>query len=157
MRIGIVEDHIEILNYMTFVLEAAHHTVYPHLSGGSLIDRLFVEQEKHGPLPYDFLLLDLWLPGGPSGLEVLDYVRRTFSAEELPVLVISAASRNQLEGLVQRYPGTQVLRKPFRLNDLLLCIEVGLKTSSSPTEIQPDTPIDQGKMDTEERSQLPPR
>ena len=156
MRIGIVEDHIEILNYLTFVLEAAHHTVYPHLSGGSLINRLFIEQEKQGSLPYDFLLLDLWLPGGPSGLEVLDYVRRTFSAEELPVLVISAASRNQLEGLVQRYPGTQVLRKPFRLSDLLLSIEGGQKTASPISETQLSMLADQDEVNTEEGSKLPP-
>jgi DNA-binding response OmpR family regulator len=129
MRIGIVEDHIEILNYLTFVLEAANHTVYPHLSGGSLMDRLFVEQERNGPLPYDLLLLDLWLPSGPSGLEVLDYIQRVFPAEELPVVVISAASRHQLEKLAQRYPGIQVLRKPFRLSNLMESIEARQKTS----------------------------
>jgi DNA-binding response OmpR family regulator len=127
MRIGVVEDHVEILNYLTFVLEAAHHTVYPHMSGGSLIDRLFVEHEKSAPPLYDLLLLDLWLPGGPSGMEVLDYVRRVFPAEMLPVVIISSASGNQLAQLSQRYPGVQVVQKPFRLKILLQSIDASRK------------------------------
>lgn len=123
MRIGVVEDHVEILNYLTFVLETAHHTVYPHMSAGSLIDCLFVDHSENAPLPYDLLLLDLWLPGGPSGMEVLDYVRRTFPAEKLPILVISSASGKQLTQLTRRYPGIQVLRKPFRLRTLLQSID----------------------------------
>lgn len=123
MRIGIVEDHTEILNYLIFVLENVHHTVYPHQSGGSLIDRLFVDRQEGAAAPYDLLVLDLWLPGGPSGLEVLDYVRRIFSAKELPVLVISSASGPQLAQLTQRYQDIQVLRKPFRLRTLFQRIE----------------------------------
>lgn len=127
MRIGIVEDHREILNYLTFILESAQHIVFPHLSGASLMDRLFVEREEGAELPYDLVLLDLWLPGGLSGLEVLEYIRQVLPAEDLPVLVISSASGNQLAQLSRRFPGIYVLRKPFRVKDLLQHIEAAQK------------------------------
>lgn len=127
MRIGVVEDHSEILNYLTFVLEGARHSVYPHLSGASLMNRLFVERAEGAALPYDLVLLDLWLPGGLSGLEVLEYVRQVLSADELPVLIISSASRNQLARLAQRFPDVSILRKPFRVKDLLQSVEAAQK------------------------------
>lgn len=123
MRIGIVEDHSEILNYLTFVLESAQHVVFPHLSGASLMNQLFVEREEGSALPYDLVLLDLWLPGGLSGLEVLEYIRQTLPMEELPVVVISSASGNQLAQLSRRFPGIFVLRKPFRVGELLRRVE----------------------------------
>ncbi len=123
MRIGIAEDHTHILNYLTYVLEAAHHTVYPHISGASLIERLFVDQPEHASIPYDLLLLDLWLPGGPSGTEILEYVRQAFPAHVLPIVIISSASGNQLNRLSQKYAYVQVLRKPFSLKNLLHSID----------------------------------
>ena len=123
MKIGLLEDNINIHEYLTTVLEMAGHTVSAHMEGMSLLDTLFSEESKHTPLPYDLLVIDLSLPGTLSGLSVISYIRQTITSENLPIIVLSAASPNQLEEIQTRFPNIQVLQKPCEIKTLLRLIE----------------------------------
>ena len=123
MKIGLLEDNINIHEYLTTVLEMAGHTVSAHMEGMSLLDTLFSEESKHTPLPYDLLVIDLSLPGTLSGLSVISYIRQTITPETLPIIVLSAASPNQLEEIQTRFPNIQVLQKPCEIKTLLRLIE----------------------------------
>ena len=123
MKIGLLEDNINIHEYLTTVLEMAGHTVSAHMEGMSLLDTLFSEESKHTPLPYDLLVIDLSLPGTLSGLSVISYIRQTITPENLPIIVLSAASPSQLEEIQTRFPNVQVLQKPCEIKTLLRLIE----------------------------------
>ena len=123
MKIGLLEDNINIHEYLTTVLEMAGHTVSAHMDGMSLLDTLFSEESKHTSLPYDLLIIDLSLPGTLSGLSVISYIRQTITSETLPIIVLSAASPNQLEEIQTRFPNIQVLQKPCEIKTLLRLIE----------------------------------
>ena len=123
MKIGLLEDNHVISDYLTTALEISGHQVYPHVFGHSLVERLFLDRDQHEPPPYDLVIIDLLLPGMLSGAAVIDYLHRTISPETLPIIVISAASENQLEEIRSRYPRVHVLRKPFAIKELLHLIE----------------------------------
>ena len=123
MKIGLLEDNHVISDYLTTALEIAGHQVYPHVFGHSLVERLFLDRDQQEPPPYDLVIIDLLLPGMLSGAAVIDYLHRTISPETLPIIVISAASENQLEEIRSRYPRVHVLRKPFAIKELLHLIE----------------------------------
>ena len=123
MKIGVLEDNINIHEYLTTVLEMAGHTVSAHMDGMSLLDTLFAEESKHSSLPYELLIIDLSLPGTLSGLSVISYIRQTITSETLPIIVLSAASPNQLEEIQTRFPNIQVLQKPCEIKTLLRLIE----------------------------------
>lgn len=122
MKIGLLEDNINIHEYLTTVLEMAGHTVSVHMDGMSLLDTLFTGQSAQTSLPYDLLIIDLSLPGTLSGLSVISYIRQTITPETLPILVLSAASPNQLEEIHTRFPNVEVLQKPCEMKTLLRLI-----------------------------------
>lgn len=65
----------------------------------------------------DLLVLDIMMPG-LNGLEVYDRVRSDSDIRNMPVLFVSAA-KNQFEGELSQRGVTDVISKPFDLNDLL--------------------------------------
>lgn len=124
MRIGLVEDNCQVLDYLTYALETVQgHTISSHLTGASLLQQLFLERDENDPLPYDLLILDLQLPGSISGLAVLAYLHQTSLLSRLPIIVCSAASPQQLRDLVKQYPAVQTIHKPFKLGDIFKLIK----------------------------------
>jgi len=65
----------------------------------------------------DLLILDIMMPG-LNGFEVFDRVRADTEINEMPVLFVSAAT-NQFESDFKQRGITEVISKPFDLNDLL--------------------------------------
>ncbi len=123
MRIGLLEDNTAIREYITTVLELADHTVFTHTVGMSLLDALFTDYSSHSPLPYELVIVDLLLPGTLSGLAVINSIRQTIPPETLPIIVVSAASQQQLLQMRERFPDVHVLQKPFPMKKLLQLIE----------------------------------
>ncbi len=68
------------------------------------------------------LILDIMMPG-LNGFEVFDRVREDQDIQEMPVLFISAAA-GQFEKEFEERGITDVISKPFDLNDLLERVRV---------------------------------
>jgi DNA-binding response OmpR family regulator len=63
---------------------------------------------------FDLVILDLLLPGKLSGADVFLALRKTFSADQLPIIVITAVDEATLEQFRRILPDDVfVLRKPF--------------------------------------------
>lgn len=65
----------------------------------------------------DLLILDVMMPG-LSGIEVFDRVRADRDVQNMPVLFVTAASKDYERQFAQRRI-TDVITKPFDLNELL--------------------------------------
>ena len=65
----------------------------------------------------DLLILDIMMPG-LNGFEIYDKVREDPEIRDMPVLFVSAAA-TQFEQEISKRSITEVIKKPFDLNDLL--------------------------------------
>lgn len=128
MTIGLLEDNPAILDYMTVSLEMAGHKVYSHTLGSSLIETLLSGTTARHPLLYDLIIVDLLLPGNISGLQALKHIQEVIPPRQLPAIIISAGSQQEIEYVETNLPDVPVLRKPFKMSTLLQLID-GLKVS----------------------------
>jgi len=131
MNIAVLEDNPAILEWVTIALEMSGHHVHAHTDSSSLLETLFLGPKVATPLPYDCVLVDLLLPKSPSGLETIHCIRQAFPAHTLPIIIISALDKDELERVRERLPEVPIFRKPFKMSELLDVI-VNIKTSISP-------------------------
>ncbi len=126
MNIGLLEDNPAILELMQTVLELNGHTIFTYTSGQSLLNALFMNYNAVPPLPtshsYDLLIVDLNLPDELSGIEVISSVYRLLAPNVPPIIVVSAASIDQLDQLRTLFPTLPIVRKPFAIKTLLYTI-----------------------------------
>jgi DNA-binding response OmpR family regulator len=94
--------------------EAAYKAVV--VSDGALV--LETVRQVHA----DLLILDIMMPG-LNGIEVFDRVREDGDIREMPVLFVSAATNQYAKEFAERKI-TDVISKPFDLNDLLARVRV---------------------------------
>ena len=123
MKIALLEDNPSILDYLSRALEMIGHTVHKYTSSASLLESLFYEDSARVPLPYDLLLVDLLLPGSMSGIEAIHAIRKVIPRERLPIIIISACSQKELEQAQRELPHIPIVRKPFRMQELLQVID----------------------------------
>ncbi len=122
MNIGLLEDNPAVCEYMTTALGMFEHTVSTHATGDSLLRALSPATEKH-LLPYDLVIVDLNLPGGISGEEMLTMLHANAVTKKLPILIVSGTHKSELDRVSTRFPSIPILRKPFKLQDLVQCID----------------------------------
>lgn len=123
MKLALLEDNAAILDYMTAALELAGHEVEIYTHSASLLKALFSGTGILSPLPYDLIIVDLLLPGYISGLEAIKHIQQMISPSQLPIIIVSASSKEELESIQAMLPDVPVLRKPFNLRTLLALIE----------------------------------
>lgn len=113
MRILVVEDDSETLDYIVRGLEQGGHVV-DHADDGK--EGLFLGLEH----TYDALVLDRMLPG-LDGLAIVQALRS--SGKHVPILILSALGEvdDRVEGL--RKGGDDYLVKPFAFSELLARLE----------------------------------
>jgi CheY-like chemotaxis protein len=106
----VVEDDATIRRLLTMSLERQGFVVQQLGTAPEVLTRVLVTKP-------DLMLLDMNLPGG-TGFDVLKQVREHYSAQELPIVVISALSqKNNIERCFQL--GAQAyLVKPIALAEL---------------------------------------
>ncbi len=129
MNIGVLEDNPSILELMQTALELVGHTTTAHPHGQSLLN-LFLEKNisfARSSFPYDLLIVDLNLPGEPSGMEIVNFVYQLFAPDVPPIIVVSAADMRQLNMLHNRFPTLPIVRKPFAMRTLLQTVSSVLK------------------------------
>ena len=113
MRIGILEDEPGISTMLQEMLETSGYEVFTYNRGLDILAALMAE--------FDVLLIDLFIPGEIAGAQVIHQVKTLYP--DLHIVVISAASLQDLQTVQRRYPGVKVLPKPFKMRALLAAIE----------------------------------
>lgn len=113
LRIGVLDDSSIILGLIETVLTMDGHKVFKHDSGSSLLNALFPEKSEEQS-QYDLVILDLLLPGAQSGVDVFFAIRQQFTADILPIIVITAVDEPTLKQFRHILPDdVPLLRKPF--------------------------------------------
>ncbi|HZU66581.1 MAG TPA: response regulator [Ktedonobacteraceae bacterium] len=123
MKIAVLEDNPDILEYMKTALEMAGHQVDTFIDGYLFLQSLLTGTAIRTPLPYDLVTIDLLLPGTISGLEAIKRIRQDIPAHQLPIIVITGVGVKGMQELQSLFPTIPVLHKPFRLQALLQLID----------------------------------
>ena len=120
MRIGVLEDDPAICNILQEFLSLNGHevTIYDH--GVDLLAEVMGEEITGLVSPFDILIIDLLLPSDTTGLQVIQQVR--MFRPHVPIVVISAASLQDLKDIQLRYSGVEALHKPFKIRDVLAAV-----------------------------------
>jgi len=108
--LALIEDNLAIAQLILTALKMHSHPTKHFTEGASFF---FSLQNSF----YEAVLIDLTLPGGISGIQVITFLREMYPA--LPIIVVSAASENILASLHTLYPTIPILRKPFKMQELL--------------------------------------
>jgi CheY-like chemotaxis protein len=122
VHIGIIEDNPSILELLVTTLEREGHTTGTHSTGVDFVQRVFPPAGAPTPFPYDVLIVDIGLPGGISGEDVLARLDQHFAGGALPVIVLSGAAPDVLGRVHRAFPNVAVLTKPTRRITLLQAI-----------------------------------
>ena len=128
MKIGLLENNPETREWMAAALEYLGYRVDIHTTGASLLEALSPISETT-LLPYDLIIVDLNLPDGISGQEVVMRIRSTATTERLPILLISDIGEHEIAHVKARFPSIPILRKPFRLQTLIQSIDQYARTT----------------------------
>ena len=123
MNIALLEDNPPILDYLSTALEMLGHTVHKFTNSAPLLETLFIGESARVPLPYDLALIDLLLPGPISGLETAQMIQQAIPPQQLHMIVISACSQNELEEAQAELQHVPILRKPFKMHELMQLID----------------------------------
>ena len=118
-RILVVDDDLVNIEVLQNQLASERYQLSSATSG---YEALAIMAEK----VFDLILLDVMMPG-MSGYQVCERIRRTATADELPVIMVTA--KNQVSDLVEgfRAGANDYLTKPFVRDELLARIELHLK------------------------------
>lgn len=115
-RILIIEDDVQIQNFMVYTLENAGFSVEGAVNGGDGIRSL--RQKKA-----DLVLLDLGLPD-IDGMEVLHKIREHF---DVPIIIVSARDQDSEKVAALDDGADDYLTKPFSATELMARIRVALR------------------------------
>lgn len=118
----LVEDDADIERLVTFRLSREGYTVRHAPDGEQALQDL-----EGSPLP-DLIILDVMLPI-LNGFEVLSQIRKTPRLSAIPVIMLTANSREEdvLQGL--RHGADDYLTKPFRPAELVARVQGMLRRS----------------------------
>jgi len=108
--IALLEDNPAIAQFIVAAL-AIYDCHVEHFSDGAA----FLTTLQSGT--YDMVLTDFMLPGEISGFQVITALQERCST--LPIVVMTAASKDALTSLRTLYPAIPILWKPFKMQDLL--------------------------------------
>lgn len=138
-HVGLLEDNVRIANMCTALLHFAGHQVVVYEHPRACLQALLAEHQasadasavqeaarKNG-LPVDVLILDLVLPD-IDGLEVLRNLTTHPYTCTLPLILCTAATRNEVMSALRIAPHARVVEKPFRMQTLVSAIDFALSS-----------------------------
>jgi CheY-like chemotaxis protein len=128
LSVLLVEDDPDVAELLVEVLETFGHQVRHVSTGVAALETLV------GSYLPDVVLTDIMMPGGVSGLALVQELR--VRAPGLPVVLATGYSDKAAE--VQR-AGLPVLRKPFRASELAFVLEqvTGVRHDAEPAAEPP--------------------
>jgi len=112
VSILLVDDDAGMVDTLTDIFEALDHRVLAAGSGMAAVAEL---TER----PFDVVLMDIQMPG-LNGVQALRVIKDR--SPELPVIMMSAYTRDELVQEAERISGRAVLRKPLDMNEVLALI-----------------------------------
>ena len=115
-HILVVEDDIQIRNFICFTLEAEAYVCRTAATAEEAMRLLAAER-------IDLMLLDLGLPD----LDGTEVIRRLRTWSEMPVIVVSARDQDKEKVAVLDLGADDYLTKPFSASELLARIRVALR------------------------------
>lgn len=125
-KIIVVEDDVQIRNFITYTLEQENYQVFEAATGQEALNQC-VEQNP------DLMLLDLGLPD-IDGMAVLHRLREW---SQIPVIIVSARDQDKEKAAALDDGADDYLTKPFSATELLARIRVALRhyfRTSQPAE-----------------------
>lgn len=137
MHVGLIEDNPEILDLYEVSLHLKGHTFDSFMTGEEFCQRCLTDETEPSVLPYQALLVDLGLPGGVSGREVIERITQKATDDVLPcIIVISGADESALFRLHQAFPQILILRKSVSMSQVIHYLENRSKPSSEPQNVK---------------------
>ena len=135
-KILIIEDDVQIQNFMVYTLENAGFSVEGVVNGKDGISYMVRKNA-------DLILLDLGLPD-IDGMEVLHRIREW---SEVPIIIVSARDQDKEKAAALDDGADDYLTKPFSATELMARIRVALRhyyrmnQNHSETENRPDDTV----------------
>src|SRR5579872_2024239 len=120
MKVALLEDNPGNSEFMQTLLEMEGHEVFPHPKGQSLLTALQITGDV---FPYDVIIIDIMLLNTLSGLDIMHQLQKQYPARLLPIIVVSALTRRELDRVRTDFPETPIIRKPFKLQELLDAVQ----------------------------------
>lgn len=111
MRVMLVEDELNILEAISFILSRDGWEVHGHGNGATALDEI----TRRGP---DVVVLDVMLPGR-SGLDILRDLRGAPETRGLPVLMLTAKGQTRDRDMAMALGANAFLTKPFSNSEVL--------------------------------------
>lgn len=112
----LVEDDLDVRDVLQDLLEDRGYDVIPASNGKQALDYLGADGSQRP----DAVILDLMMPL-VTGWQVLEAMRRDARLSGIPVVVLTAVTRDKPAGVAA------VVKKPFRIDDLFAkldsCVE----------------------------------
>ncbi|HEY1083537.1 MAG TPA: response regulator [Prosthecobacter sp.] len=121
-RILVVDDEPQMLAVAKAILDA-HGMEAVVCDNGTLALQMFTEA-LDGPHRFSCIVLDLTMPGGLSGFEVMEELRKL--DPDLSVIACSGYFQDDARDLCQAIGFTDVLQKPYALEHLVATVRRGL-------------------------------
>jgi DNA-binding response OmpR family regulator len=125
MRVLIVEDSDSICRMMEALISARGYSVRSASNGARGIE----EALSFKP---NVVLLDINLPGSYDGIQVCEKLRADETTREVPIIMVSAMTDDEIKRRASAAGATAYYEKPFSPLSLLKEIERLGKASSSP-------------------------
>lgn len=109
----IMDDQEDVRDVLSTQLKALGYSPYCTQEGS---EALSLFKARHPENPFAAVILDLTIPGGMGGLETAREIRRM--DQSVPVFIVSGYSRDALPADLAAAGITDVLQKPFKLEEL---------------------------------------
>jgi len=130
MTILVVDDHDDIRRIITHILKQHGFDVLTAADGASALKSV----TEHRP---DALVLDIMMPE-MNGLEVLQHLRENAVTASIPVVLVTALSRDTELLAGYQAGGDYYITKPFTAQQILYAVKLVLARESKGTA-PPDT------------------
>jgi CheY-like chemotaxis protein len=110
-RIFVVEDNIGNLTITKTLLEAHGAVVATHRSGHDVLPHL------KNFLPVDLIILDLMLPSGVTGYDILSAIRNHAEFNSVPIIAMSAIDRSKVIAEAKKRGFSGYIGKPINFSE----------------------------------------